>query len=238
MGTYTMNYNLFMPTVGEQGWGELVNGNFSIIDTTMENFSNRIGTLETETAAIEERVTTSEEKIEAIENIVNEGDINAVSINLGTGSIRVIPTTTQTAITLGHCTVSSGGGETSFYHQDAKSSTITISITKSSTKTFRTFDYNYDPSIALNIPCSTTWSNGTVNGASIKVSATVNGITKSITISGASSGTLSFTEVRYSTLPATIAVKFEWSWSSITNWPYCFSKITANTLLNTDIYLP
>ena len=46
MGTYTTNYNLFMPTVGETGWGELVNGNFATIDTTMKSLSNRIGTLE------------------------------------------------------------------------------------------------------------------------------------------------------------------------------------------------
>ena len=46
MGTYTTNYNLFMPTVGEQGWGELVNGNFSTIDTTMKSLNNKIEILE------------------------------------------------------------------------------------------------------------------------------------------------------------------------------------------------
>ena len=39
MGTYTTNKNLFMPTVGEQGWGELVNGNFSTIDTFLKPIS-------------------------------------------------------------------------------------------------------------------------------------------------------------------------------------------------------
>ena len=48
MGTYTTNYNLFMPSVGETGWGELVNGNFSTIDTTMKNLSNRITAVENE----------------------------------------------------------------------------------------------------------------------------------------------------------------------------------------------
>ena len=48
MGTYTTNYNLFMPTVGETGWGDLVNGNFTTIDTTMKSLNNSIGTLETE----------------------------------------------------------------------------------------------------------------------------------------------------------------------------------------------
>ena len=36
MGTYTTNKNLFMPTVGEQGWGELVNNNFSTIDNFLK----------------------------------------------------------------------------------------------------------------------------------------------------------------------------------------------------------
>ena len=60
MGTYTTNYNLFMPSVGEQGWGDLVNGNFTTIDTTMAGLNTRIGTLETETAAVEERITALE----------------------------------------------------------------------------------------------------------------------------------------------------------------------------------
>ena len=60
MGTYTTNYQLYMPTVGEQGWGELVNGNFSTIDTTMKNLSNAIGTLEIGINTVEERVTILE----------------------------------------------------------------------------------------------------------------------------------------------------------------------------------
>ena len=47
MGTYTTNYQLYMPTVGEQGWGTLVNGNFSTIDTTIKGLDGRITTLET-----------------------------------------------------------------------------------------------------------------------------------------------------------------------------------------------
>ena len=39
MGTYTTNKELFMPTVGEQGWGTLVNGNFEIIDTFLKPIS-------------------------------------------------------------------------------------------------------------------------------------------------------------------------------------------------------
>lgn len=46
MGTYTTNYNLFMPTVGETGWGELVNGNFATIDTAMKGLNTRLTTCE------------------------------------------------------------------------------------------------------------------------------------------------------------------------------------------------
>ena len=48
MGTYTTNYNLFMPTIGEQGWGTLVNGNFTTIDTTMKGLDTRLTAVENE----------------------------------------------------------------------------------------------------------------------------------------------------------------------------------------------
>lgn len=67
MGTYTTNYNLFMPSLGEQGWGNLVNGNFTTIDTTMKSLSNSIGTLETETDAVEERVNVLEGSLDNLD---------------------------------------------------------------------------------------------------------------------------------------------------------------------------
>lgn len=48
MGTYTTNYQLYMPTVGETGWGTLVNGNFSTIDTTMKGLDTRLTAVESE----------------------------------------------------------------------------------------------------------------------------------------------------------------------------------------------
>ena len=48
MGTYTTNYQLYTPTVGETGWGTLVNGNFTTIDTTMKSLSDRITAVENE----------------------------------------------------------------------------------------------------------------------------------------------------------------------------------------------
>ena len=46
MGTYTTNYNLFMPSIGEQGWGDLINGNFTTIDNTMKGLSNRLSIIQ------------------------------------------------------------------------------------------------------------------------------------------------------------------------------------------------
>ena len=48
MGTYTTNYNLYMPTIGETGWGTLINGNYQTIDSTMKGLSNRITAVENE----------------------------------------------------------------------------------------------------------------------------------------------------------------------------------------------
>ena len=48
MGTYTTNYQLYTPTVGETGWGTLVNGNFTTIDNTMKSLNNRITAVENE----------------------------------------------------------------------------------------------------------------------------------------------------------------------------------------------
>lgn len=48
MGTYTTNYQLYMPTVGENGWGTLINGNYQTIDATMKGLSNRITAVENE----------------------------------------------------------------------------------------------------------------------------------------------------------------------------------------------
>ena len=59
MGTYTTNYQLYTPTVGEQGWGDLVNGNFTTIDTTMKSLSNRITAVENKVTGNDSITTTS-----------------------------------------------------------------------------------------------------------------------------------------------------------------------------------
>lgn len=97
MGTYTTNYNLFMPSIGEQGWGELVNGNFTTIDTTMKGMNNRIGTLETEADAFDNRIT-------ALENGEFDTDtINGVTIK--TGVITVTPKTNGNFISFATCDI-------------------------------------------------------------------------------------------------------------------------------------
>lgn len=63
MGTYTTNYQLFMPTVGEQGWGELINNNFSTIDTTMAGLNTRMGTTESNITSLTNRMGTAETTI-------------------------------------------------------------------------------------------------------------------------------------------------------------------------------
>ena len=84
MGTYTTNYQLYMPTIGEQGWGELVNGNFTTIDVAMKSLSNNIATLETETTAIEERVT-----------VLETGEFESVTGDVGIFKKIILPDNTE-----------------------------------------------------------------------------------------------------------------------------------------------
>lgn len=78
MGTYTTNYQLFMPSIGEQGWGELVNGNFTTIDTTLKGLDTRLTTCESTDVAYNTRLETLEAgNFETI----NAGTINAEIIN-------------------------------------------------------------------------------------------------------------------------------------------------------------
>ena len=83
MGTYTTNYQLYMPTIGEQGWGELVNGNFATIDATMKSLSDNIGMLDTKIDAVEERVTVLEAG--NFETLNVAGTITANNVNATEG---------------------------------------------------------------------------------------------------------------------------------------------------------
>ena len=104
MGTYTTNYNLFMPSIGEQGWGEIVNNNFSTIDTTMGGLDAKVGTLETEMDAVETRVTTLEagefESINCAGTVTaNDMKINLIKVPVMTSGILVIYSETYAPLT-------------------------------------------------------------------------------------------------------------------------------------------
>ena len=88
MGTYTMNYNLFMPSVGEQGWGELVNGNFTTIDTTMAGLNTRIGTAETNITSLTTRMGTAETTIASNVSRVGTAESNISSLTTKTNSLQ------------------------------------------------------------------------------------------------------------------------------------------------------
>ena len=70
MGTYTTNYQLYMPTIGEQGWGELINGNFTTIDTAMNGLDGRISTNTSNISSLTTRMNTAENNITTIQNNV------------------------------------------------------------------------------------------------------------------------------------------------------------------------
>jgi hypothetical protein len=44
MGTYTTNYALYKPTVGERGWGTLVDDTLDVIDETLAAIAASVGT--------------------------------------------------------------------------------------------------------------------------------------------------------------------------------------------------
>ena len=111
MGTYTTNYQLYIPTVGEQGWGTLVNGNFTTIDTTMDNLNTRLTAVESEVNGDLNctSVTTSG-------TITSTGKVTA---NGGIGTTSL--TTSSTITSTGKITANGGVGTTSL----TTSSTIT-----------------------------------------------------------------------------------------------------------------
>lgn len=89
MGTYTANYQLYMPTVGEQGWGELINGNYQTIDTTMKSLSNRLTTCESTDVAYNTRITALEAG--EFENVSgNVGDFGTMYIGNQTSNISAL----------------------------------------------------------------------------------------------------------------------------------------------------
>lgn len=96
MGTYTANYQLYMPSIGEQGWGDLMNGNLTTMDTTMKSLSNRITAVENEVngALSCTSVTTSG-------TITSAGKVTANG-GVGTTSLTTSSTITSTGLITGN----------------------------------------------------------------------------------------------------------------------------------------
>ena len=132
MGTYTTNYNLFMPSVGEQGWGELVNGNFTTIDITMKNLSNRATALENADTAFNTRIATCETDINTCENNISSHNTritalenNVVSLD---GLIKIKLTPSSSYVSYAHTFPKySLGGTNSFTSWDTWYLPISVS---------------------------------------------------------------------------------------------------------------
>lgn len=115
MGTYTANYQLYMPSIGEQGWGDLMNGNLTTIDTTMKSLSNSVTSLDSRLDTVE----TYGSRITAIENEVN-GNLSCTSVTTsgtitsggkitGNGGVGTTTLTTSGTITSTGLITANGG---------------------------------------------------------------------------------------------------------------------------------
>ena len=124
MGTYTNNYNLFLPTVGEQGWGELVNGNFTTIDTTMKSLDTRLTAVENEVdGALSCTSVTTSGKVTA-----NGG--------VETTSLTTSGTITSTGL------ITANGGVKGNVTGSATSLNKTVTVSPSTTKLTQQHTYN------------------------------------------------------------------------------------------------
>ena len=153
MGTYTSNYNLFMPSIGEQGWGELVNNNFSTIDTAMAGLNIRMGTAETNITSLTTRMGTAEttitsnksrigtleteaDALDARVTVLEKGEFlnNVLGVESNTstyfGALYI-----QTNITIVSAGKDSGATKTLTYRKNPFSNTVTFSCVGASSGT-------------------------------------------------------------------------------------------------------
>ena len=142
MGTYTTNYNLFMPTVGEQGWGELVNGNFTIIDTTMAGLNTRLTAVENEVnGALNCTSVTTSGKVTAnggvgTTSLTTSGTITSTGKITANGGIGTTSLTTSSTITSTGLITANGGIKTPTITVPTKTSgIIAISLERDVTRT-------------------------------------------------------------------------------------------------------
>ena len=118
MGTYTTNYQLYIPTVGEQGWGTLVNGNFTTIDATMKGLSNRITAVEN---GINGKVNIS--------TYATSGDITLGVLSFPNSSIATTALLTSNSCTCGTATFTKKNTSLINYTGSTPSNNATATVT-------------------------------------------------------------------------------------------------------------
>ena len=133
MGTYTTNKNLFMPTVGEQGWGELVNNNFSTID----NFLKPI-TVSGNTYTFTGNQTGG--SISAT-SITNSGTLTSTGKITGNGGIGTTSLTTSSTITSTGLITANGGIKGNLTGNATTATNLNRTVTVGVSSTVIVFDY-------------------------------------------------------------------------------------------------
>ena len=229
MGTYTTNYNLFLPTIGEQGWGDLVNGNFTTIDTTMAGLNTRIRTLEIETNAIKQKT----DAITVDDNVV-EGEFHGNFNGNLTGRINLYNSATDGDVKLFDMTFDNPS------EASKKPSTTTLTCNPATlTNTYNTSAFNFvgTPFVISTCTITSVVSVSTLAGATASLNVSVVDNTTNETVlsktlsksnmSSQSSVTLSCTFSRASNTTYTITITCGGSMLQYQN--YFTYNVTTNT---------
>lgn len=138
MGTYTANKNLYMPTVGEQGWGTLMNTNLSTIDNFLKpiTVSGSTYTFTGNHVGNQSGGSISATSITNSGTLTNTGTSTFTGKITGNGGIGTTSLTTSSTITSTGQIVANGGVK----------GKLNVSVTPSSTYnsfTYRLYDYAY-----------------------------------------------------------------------------------------------
>ena len=189
MGTYTTNYNLFLPTIGEQGWGTLVNGNFSTIDSTMAGLNTRLTAVENEVnGALSCTSVTTSGKVTA-----NGG--------IGTTSLTTSSTITSTGL------IAANGGVKGNLTGNASTATklnktVTIGVSSTTIEMFQ-IDFvicPYVPGVVYTgsiKTCTTYGSNSSSSNGIRFYKLSTNGTWSTTNLSCAAENTYSFSNIIY-----------------------------------------
>ena len=230
MGTYTTTYNLFLPTIGEQGWGELVNGNFTTIDTTMAGLNTRLTAVENEvngalscTSVTTSGTITSTGKITANGGLAVTGGITSNLTGNVTGNVTgkiIISSVGTNSNNLKVCQMSCANVTGSFKHLSNQSTTMTLSSSNYTWAMYNTSIISYaSGETALKNSCGTNTctikiTNNSANSGVIPFAVVVTNTTDNQTIlnttirvdDGASTGSTTFSRVYSKTYTVKISV--------------------------------